>query len=273
MKNGLVVLDRWVIRLAASVGATQSFRAQSVERCSRGMVCTAPPRVPPTLQVHEIGGEIAHADWPDGTEWNASLGTLRGRALRDNAPAAGVTVHLDDTDYAATTDATGAFEIDELLPGAYDVRTEEETLARVGLLLPSGVTFAAMRDSTEILNVPVPSLEDYTWRACGNDEKHARQGRVIQMLIARVFEAGNQPLVGANVVVQFLAGGSEVSKSEVETGSSGIFQICRFPASARDAAIFVDREGMPPFKHAERITGVLTTTTFTLPASRAPNDR
>jgi len=274
MKNGFVMLDRWMIRLVGSLEPLPATsRAQSVERCPRGSVCMGAPRAAPKLQVHEIGGEIAYAAWPDGTEWSSPLGTLRARATRDGQPAPGVTVHLDNTDYAATTDATGAFEIDELLPGPYTVATEEERLARVGLFLPSGVSFTAMRDSTEILNVPVQSLEDYTWRACGNDEKRPRQGRVMRMLIVRAFEAGNQPVIGAKAVAQFLIGGSEVSKSEVETGSSGTFQICRFPESASDVAIFVDREGMPPFRHVERLSGVLTTTTLTLPTSRAPNDR
>lgn len=277
MSNGLVVLDRWVIRLVASDAEQPSFRAQSVERCSsaraRGTVCMAPPRVPPTLQVHEIGGEIAHAQWPDATEWSAPLGTLRGRAMKDGAPAAGVTVHLDGADYAATTEATGAFEIDELLPGPYDVRIENERLARVGLLLSTGVTFTAMRDSTEILDVQVPSLEDYTWRACVNDPKRSRQGQSIRMLIVRVVGRNGQPVVGAKVTARFFDRGETVNSQDLETGSQGRLQICRVPDRATDVTLFVDREGLPPFEWASRLTDVLTTTTVTLPASRTPDDR
>jgi len=276
MSNGLVVLDRWVIRLVASDAEQPSLHAQSAERCSsaraRGAMCMSTP-IPPTLQVHEIGGEIAHAQWPDATEWSAPLGTLRGRAVKDGAATAGVTVHLDGTDYVATTEATGAFEIDELLPGPYDVGVENERLARVGLLLPTGVRLAAMRDSTEILDVPVPSLEDYTWRACVNDPKRSRQGQTIRMLIVRVVSRDGQPQVGTKVTARFFDRGETVTSQDLETGSQGRLQICRIPDRATDVTLFVERDGLPPFEWANRLTDVLTTTTVTLPASRTPDDR
>src|SRR5262249_23312309 len=148
MPNGMVLLDRWTIRLVATSGdSTTEFRKGTVERT-------------PLLEAREVGGEIAFAEWPDGATWSAPLGTLRGRATRDGAPARGEMIHLLDTDYAAATDAEGNFDMRELLPGPYEVRVENEQLSTVGLLMPTGVQFTAARDSIHVTMVPIPSLED-----------------------------------------------------------------------------------------------------------------
>jgi Carboxypeptidase regulatory-like domain len=270
MPNGMVVLDRWVIRLVAGgPDSPTAFRSRAVERCPRGTVCLPTPVPQPTLQVHEIGGEIAHAQWPDGTEWIAPLGTLRGRAMRDSVPAAGVTVRLDGTDYAATTEATGAFEIDELLPGPYDLRIENEQLASVGLLMPTGVTFNAARDSTEIVSAEIPSLDDYTWRTCKSDPKRPRAARpAVRLLIVRLLESDGRPAAWAKATVKQRRSGETIASSDVETGSGGIFQMCELAALATDVVLFVDRDGSPPFTYTARLTGLLTTASVTLPAMR-----
>jgi len=256
MANGMVVLDRWSIRLVgAGSDSTTSVRNRAVERN-------------PVLQLREVGGEIARAAWPDGTQWTAPLATLRGRATRDGVPAAGMVIHLLETDYAATTDSAGAFEMRELLPGPYEVGVEHEALSRVGLLMPTGVRFTAARDSTETATVPVPSLNEYTWTACGNDPKRRTPRSIVRMLILRVLGRDGRPAVEAKADVRFLRGGATVAHSDVETGSSGMSQVCGIPEPATDVAVFVEREGMAPLEFGARITGILTTISIALPVPR-----
>lgn len=263
MANGMVVLDRWSIRLVgASSDSTTTITRRTVERT-------------PVLYVREVGGEIAYAEWPDGVRWSASLGTLRGQATRDGAPARDTTVRLFETDYTAHTDSTGAFEIRELLPGPYDVGIENEQLARVGLLLPTGTRFMAARDSAHVAIVPIPSIEDYTWVTCKNDPKRPRAGRPIaRLVIVRVVDADGRPMIGAKTVVKMIRGGDVVSSSDIETGAHGIVHVCGGAVElATGVTVFIDRDGMPPFKSGDRITGVLTTTSITLPAARPPGGR
>ena len=254
MANGVVLLDRWSIRLVGPSG-------DSTTRVVRGGVDRNP-----VLYVREVGGEIAFAEWPDGTRWAAPLGTLRGRAMRDGSPARDVSVHLQETDYAAVTDSAGAFEIRELLPGPYDVRIEHDLLARVGLLLPTGVRFIAVRDSTHVAAVAIPSAEDFTWATCKDDPKRGRAGRpIVRLLIVRVVDADGRPVIGAKTVVKLLRGGETLSSSDIETGSNGIAQVCGVAEPATDVVVFVDRDRMPPFKSVGRITGVLTTISIAIP--------
>jgi hypothetical protein len=254
MANGVVLLDRWSIRLIGASGdSTTTFVRGAADRN-------------PVLYVREVGGEIAFAEWPDGTRWAAPLGTLRGRATRDGSPARDVTIHLLETDYAAATDSAGAFEIRELLPGPYDVRIEHDQLARVGLLLPTGVRFVAARDSTQLAAVPIPSAEDFTWGTCKNDPKRGRAGRpTVRLLIVRVVDADGRPVIGAKAVVKLLRAGETMSSSDIETGSNGIAQVCGVAEPATDVAVFVDRDRMPPFKSVGRITGLLTTISIAIP--------
>ncbi|MGH7618282.1 MAG: carboxypeptidase regulatory-like domain-containing protein [Gemmatimonadaceae bacterium] len=254
MANGMVLLDRWTIRLVAtSADSTTEFRNRNMERT-------------PVLQAREVGGEIAFAEWPDGTQWSAALGMLRGHATRDGAPAPGVTVHLLETDYAATTDAAGDFQLRELLPGPYEVGVENAQLAAVGLLMPTGVQFTAARDSTQVVAVPIPSLDDYTWDRCTADPNRPRAARrTIRMFIVRILQPNGQPAEGVRVFVKFLGGGAALANSDIETGSSGIAQICGVVDRASNVAVIVERENRAPLEFDQGVSGPLTTFSITLP--------
>jgi hypothetical protein len=262
MGNGLVLLDHWFIRLVgAAADSTTTFRGRTAERV-------------PTLQVREIGGEIARAKWPDGYRWNAPLGIVRGHATRDGAPAAGMTVRLEQTDYAAVTDSGGGFQIAELLPGPYVVGVEDERLERVGLTLPSGVSFTALRESMAVVATPIPSLEDYAWGVCRNDPKRSRAGRpAIRMLIVRLTDRDGRPVVGAKATVKVQRTRETISSSDVESGAGGRFEVCGLAETATDVTVFVERSGLPPYEFGSRLTGVLTTASVVLPTMGAPSSR
>ena len=94
METGIVVVDRWTLRLVAPRQVPQPRNSRLRPRF--------------TYVIHEGGGELAKMAWPDGRSWTASLGALRIQAVTSGgAPARGTVIQLDDTDYIATADSTG----------------------------------------------------------------------------------------------------------------------------------------------------------------------
>src|SRR6185436_3673568 len=85
MPNGVVVIDRWSIRIVG-IEETALHRFYGAE----------------------VWGELARASWPDGTQWEGTLGSLQVQLTYDDGtPATGTIVRLEDTDYQGVADSTG----------------------------------------------------------------------------------------------------------------------------------------------------------------------
>ena len=139
MPNGVVLIDRWTLRLVG-VDADTVFSAEAGRLVPRVWYFNA-----------EAGGELAHATWPDGQAWHASLGRVRLHAVtRTGVPVEGVVVCLRDTHYRGHTGFTGDVEIVDLVPGPYTI------LLGAQCDIAAGVGFVAARDSTVRLELRVP---------------------------------------------------------------------------------------------------------------------
>ena len=122
--NGLSVIDRWNLHLPSIEHmATAQRREGPVARVGGSTLPSSGNggdrwRV---IDVHDVGAVIAKAVWPDGSEWQAPLGTLRGRAVRRDSMSGvpGVLVWLMGSDDSTRTAADGSFELRQLLPGPY----------------------------------------------------------------------------------------------------------------------------------------------------------
>jgi hypothetical protein len=152
MPNGTVLIDRWFIRLG--VLDTSGIVNGVVPRGARS-------------EAHELGGEVAVARWLDSVVWHNALGTVRGRLSA--GVASGTVVRLLGTPYQAAIDSSGLFEIRDLLPGPYTIGVVDARLAPLGILLRTGFTFTAARDSTLSVFVEVPSAEHYMSAMCDGD--------------------------------------------------------------------------------------------------------
>src|SRR5204862_7123151 len=130
MPNGVVMIDRWFLRLIG--GTVDTIRTPAYTSGRRLEMPIAQVRTKFTAA--ENGGEVAHATWPDGTAWRASLGTLRVHAaLSSGRPAAGTAVHLVETQYRAVADTNGDFEISDLIPGPYALAIRDPRRVALGL--------------------------------------------------------------------------------------------------------------------------------------------
>ena len=215
LSNGVVIIDQWSLRLASE--RRQSGRTL-VGRTAEVSAMGARERP------QEIGGEIARASWPDGYSWQAPLGTIRLRAVDGQGrPASGSVVQLLDTDYRATTDASGTFVLTDLLPGPYTASVRDPRLAALDVPSSTTLRLSAVRDSTIDARVVVESADDYVMRRCGYDGGLAGRAR----LLGRALRADGQPASEARWTMRDEFGTVLVESGKVD--GDGFFHSCQLP--------------------------------------------
>jgi len=252
LSNGVVIIDQWSLRLGTErrpAGRTLAGRTPVVSATS-GTTRERP---------QEIGGEIARASWPDGYTWQAPLGTIRLRAVDGQGRAAsGSVVQLLDTDYQATTDASGTFVLTDLLPGPYTASVRDPRLAALDVPSTTSVRLSAVRDSTVDARVVVESAEDYVVKRCGYDAGIlAGRGR----LLGRVMRADGEPAADARYTMR-----DEFGTVMVESGradAEGFFTACQIPLNK---SVTIDVwQGDKRTNASSRLTDPLTTLRVALP--------
>lgn len=161
MSNGVVFIDRWELRLVATVA--DSVCAASNRSC----------RATPDYAYIEHSGEVVHARWPDQSAYDARVGRLELHVTRpDGSPAVGATLALEHTPYSATLDSTGVFIVDDLVPGPYKLAVREARLLAIGLRdMPVAFSFDAVRDSVHRAAVVLPRAEDWVASRCAGQPR------------------------------------------------------------------------------------------------------
>lgn len=216
--NGIVLIDRWFLRLAAMTAETVFVRGRERVR-------------PGQLVAEESGGEVARASWPDGFTWHASLGTFRGYAVDANGNfARGVTIGLAETDYRATTNDRGAFEIESLLPGPYVATASGFTVDALGLSLQTSLAFTAYRDNALDITLPVQTVDHFTETQCraGADPEATVVEPGSPWLLGGVFGRDGKAMSGVIVSLsrQNAEGAWAPFADRVRTGGNGLFAFC-----------------------------------------------
>jgi hypothetical protein len=222
MPNGVVLIDRWHLRL---VGSRFEETVPGAER-----------RIDPyprlTFMVEEAGAELARARWPSGHEWQGSLGALRiDGVTAAGSPAIGARLRVPGTPYAAATDSGGSLEMRDLIPGPYDPVIVDPRLADVGLEIPTGVKVVAVRDSTIRMRLHIPTPEDYVLGRC--DAQGRRGQGDATLILVRVFAPDGTPIQDAELSAYKPMGPGEASSLEWTpvrlggtTASDGVFALC-----------------------------------------------
>ena len=189
MPNGVVLVDRWHIRMVESKVDTLVLLSDRREPGDWGGA--GDNTRGRSFVVTRGGGEIARLQWADGTQWASPLGTLRLQLLdSDGAAAAGVTVRLDSTHYTGISGADGLVEIRDLLPGPYLVTVVDEALNVLGLHLNKPAKFTAVRDSVVVARLRVVSEANVVRESCRN----VARGSEPILLLARVVTVDSKPL-------------------------------------------------------------------------------
>ena len=188
MPNGVVVIDRWSIRLVSGHGAEVAAAGTALANRSFYGI--------------EGVGELARATWTDGYTWLGPLGTLHLRvATADGRPVPGAVIRLMDTDYQATADLNGDLRITDLIPGRYVVTRVDPELIAIGVPVDTLIEFAAGRGRTLITRIKVPEVRDYVGDRCSDDDIVAKltdeRFATRASLYGRVTGADGQALPGA----------------------------------------------------------------------------
>jgi hypothetical protein len=222
MPNGVVLIDRWSLRLV-------SARPDTVLN-PKGVL-----EFRNWLYADETGGELAQASWRDGTQWKAPLGALRVQAQnRNGTPAAGAVIALAATDYFGVTDAKGVVEIRELLPGPYAVRVIDPRVAALGIGLSTPLKFTAARDTTTVAKLTISNAELFVSDRCVASHQVRSVPAGSSFVLGRAILPDGSAVVGATVSFAVRpkgAGGRDAApwqwiKQDVKTGDDGMFQAC-----------------------------------------------
>jgi hypothetical protein len=272
MANGVVIIDRWSLRLP-TIRDDSLYDNRTKKYITRG------------VGAQESGGEVAHIEWPSGLAWDAPLGALVLTALtRSHAPAAGVLVRLEDTDYSGRVDAKGEVTLNRLLPGPYNLIVNDTLLAPLGIVIRNPLTFDAVRDSTHRRTVEVSTAQDYVADRCRHDriwgDLIARKRPGAVWMIGRVTGSNG---AGMDQIRASVSEGSSTQRARNEsspfaliedqeitstrTGTDGIYELCQGRFVVGDSVIVTirDREGVIttfPFALKDSLT--------VLPMTRVP---
>jgi hypothetical protein len=254
MPNGIVIIDRWSLRLPV-------LRADSTPGGPHEYTIRT------WVEAQESGGEVARMSLSAQSPWDAPLGALRAHALmNDGQPATNIEVWLEDTDYRATTDATGHVSIDHLLPGPYKLSVIEPRLAVLGITLATSIRFNAVRDSVHQVAFEAPTAEDYVSLRCRRDgiwkEPPPNSPRPIR-IVGRAFSSNDHPAEGVTVMLTSTQATSAITGPgsavrSTATGSDGIFQLCPTAFRTGDSVrVELNRHGSPSMHFVQRLTDSL----------------
>jgi hypothetical protein len=254
MPNGMVLIDQWSLRLISAgqdtlqVGAKEQIRTW--------------------YRASENGGEVADAEWPDGSKWHASLGTLRVRAVTsEGGPASGTAVRLVNTSYQGVADSAGVVQISDLVPGPYSLAIVDPRLASIAVDIPTPVKFVAARDSTMQARIIARTANDYAIERCVADRSYA-VGSSTRM-IGRAMRPTGEPVGAIKITLAEIVPGVTAVKplpQTYTTGKDGIFQFC--PAFRRGMRILVSayRDGSLVRDTTVRLDDDLTVVRMTIDA-------
>jgi len=251
LANGVVIVDRWSLRLPAPVA--------NEPRGSR------PSRFTP-LGVQLTGGAIASARWPNGLQWDAALGVLRVHAFDAHGqPVPGREVVLSNTTYRGLLDSTGFTEITRLMPGPYSAAVRDPDLDSIQVGLKTTLTFSITDDETIDAPVKIPTAAGFVESRCQVSSISPKEAANF-LIIGRAFDAAGK-VVGPTVWKMSRRNDDFVDTWNQTTANDGIFDFCGSQFRLGDEVTIEARRSAtdPPATQVLHLTRLLTVVRLVLP--------
>jgi hypothetical protein len=243
LSDGTTIISSWEVR---------SPRLRYVRGVSTDHLVAA--------ELHETGGLIADGVLSDGTPWTVPLGKVSGVVsnLVTPQPVRGAVVTLDSTDHHVTTDASGRFFFEQLLPGPYVLRVRDSLAIHpmrvdsLGDIVPdtTAVMQVVTRTATRTVDVKVgveASAEMMLpWRApvlgCGKQTLPERRFVVVGV----VLNAANRVVPNVPVRISWidLTRGVQLETAiHVKADEGGSFIVCGIPSERVLNSQVIGRDG------------------------------
>lgn len=224
LDNGLWLIDHWLLRMPR-LAVDQRRDPISNQALTRRSIA----------DVWESGGEITRATL-GSFEFSRPLPVIAGQLTEEGsqAPAVRATISLDGTDYRATSDVSGRFEIPGVLAGTYraEVRSTAATALGDDAAIASDIVVTAPRTTVAL---KAPSWSEALRRACGEvrDSLGVKGSAVLQGVVRGTNGA---PIRDATVVARWL-GSADIKGGQAPNEAVWIY------ARPLNASTTTDRTG------------------------------
>ena len=228
--NGLSLIDRWSLLIPSIAQEAAARRPADAPRGGGQLRTTATPRGVQwrVLDVHDIGAVIATAAWSDGSEWRATLGTLRGRAIRPPngpAPVAGALVWLIGSDDSTRTKADGSFALNGLLPGPYPIFAAEPPADHIGFPQIDALRVDVDSNATAPIQLALPTLDARIKEFC----RGTVSGPGNHLVLGTVLLPDGSKASGASIEAFWDESDRDAGRAyrmRARTDTSGAFHVC-----------------------------------------------
>jgi hypothetical protein len=237
LRNGSWVISRWQIRMPTGFrgGRTESYGVPGGSGRTRIRA----------TEMKTTGGDLLRVVSNGDTLFSVPPRTFAGKVLDSatNRPIPGASVLLAGTGYSAVANEVGRFSIDDVLPGAYQVRVSTPDLDSLATVHQAPVIFA---ERIPTVDIRVPSREQLIGRQCPEAQRGARDvSGLAGMLLGTVRNGRDStPVPNADVVIEW---------QDATMGQSGLVVTTdRMIKTATDAH-GVYRACGPPVDHRLRV--------------------
>jgi len=232
MPNGVVFIERWSILmplLERRVARNADAQLDMPRHLRRDVSVS---------ELHESGGELARATWPDA-QWQATLGSVKGRVVERGTgrPLKNVQVWLGGTYDAGISDSVGAFTFEELVPGPYTLKAADTVLAEFEISQSKTLALDVQREQPLTVTLEWRTLDDVMADLC-RDER----GPPGAAVLGRTRNADGSPRSDVTFAAAWQAdimitASGEISFRRISrTGRSdekGVFHLCNVPREQR----------------------------------------
>ena len=271
--NGLTVIDRWNLHLP-SVEAVGPAR-QRAEGPSERLGPTSAPKcqgvcVPENqtrwrvIDIHDVGAVIAAAMWPDGSEWQSTLGTFKGQAVRPESTigVGGVLVWLMGSDDSTRTAPDGSFELKHVLPGPYPLFAAEAPADHFVFQQNDSLRIEVDSAPMPLLELNVPSLDARIKAFC----KGSLAGPGQRLMLGNVVLPDGSKAAGAAIEAFWDESANDLGRAfreRARTDTTGRFHVCGLAAEdpVRISVVLdsLDASAKTTFKpHQDSLLSLLT---------------
>ena len=246
LRNGNWVISKWQIRMPTSF---RENRADSY----RGYGATGDVR--PT-EVKTTGGDLLRVVQNGDTLWAVPSRTFQGKVMDSltSRPIPGARIVVAGTTYSSVTNEFGRFSIEDVLPGAYQVRVFTPELDSLATFHQANMLFVEHLANTD---VRVPSRAQVVAAWCPEAARAAREASgLVGLIVGRIRnQRDSTPVSSAEVAVEWQEAqmgqvGAIITSRAVKavTDANGLYRACGPPVDHRLRVATAFDADLPPLE-------------------------